>query len=55
MQKLVKTDKTQKLTNNSMSSFGLIEENVELSHIHLAVATICFKDCLVTLLFSNWI
>ena len=31
MQKLVKT------TNNSMSSFGLIEENVELSHVHLAV------------------
>ena len=28
---------TQKSTNNSMSSFGLIEENVELSHVHLAV------------------
>ena len=28
---------TQKSTNNPMSSFGLIEENIELSHIHLAV------------------
>ena len=35
MQKLVKT---QKSTNNLMSSFGLIEENMELSHIHLAVS-----------------
>ena len=26
-----------KLTNNLMSIFGLIEENIELSHIHLAV------------------
>jgi hypothetical protein len=34
MQKLVKTGKN---TNNPMSSFGLIEENMELSHIHLAV------------------
>ena len=34
MQKLVKT---QKSTNNPMSIFGLIEENMELSHIHLAV------------------
>ena len=34
MQKLVKT---QKLTNNAMSSFGLIEENMELSLIYLAV------------------
>ena len=34
MQKLVKT---QKSTNNLMSIFGLIEENMELSHIHLAV------------------
>ena len=34
MQKLVKT---QKSTNNPVSSFGLIEENIELSHIHLAV------------------
>ena len=28
---------TQKSTNNPMSSFGLKEQNVELSHIHLAV------------------
>ena len=28
---------TQKSTNNPMSSFGLIEGNIELSHIHLAV------------------
>ena len=34
MQKLVKT---QKSTNNSMSIFGLIEENTELPHIHSAV------------------
>jgi hypothetical protein len=34
MQKLVKT---QKSTNNRMSIFGLIEENMELSHIDLAV------------------
>ena len=34
MQKLVKR---QKSANNPMSSFGLIEENMELSHIHLAV------------------
>ena len=35
MQKLVKTEKS---TNNWMSSFGLIEENMELSHIHLVVS-----------------
>ena len=29
--------KTQKSTSNPMSSFGLIEKNMELSHIHLAV------------------
>ena len=29
--------KTQKSTNNNMSSFGLIEKNMELSHIYLAV------------------
>ena len=34
MQKLVNT---QKSTNNPMPSFGLIEENIEMSHIHLAV------------------
>ena len=39
MQKLVKTGKTQKSKNNPMSSFGSIEENIELSHIHLAVCT----------------
>jgi hypothetical protein len=36
MQKLVKQVNTQKSTSNPMSSFGLIEENMELSHIHLA-------------------
>ena len=34
MQKQVNT---QKSTNNLMSSFGLIEENMELYHIGLAV------------------
>ena len=29
-----------KSTNNPMSSFGLIEENMELSHIHLAVSMV---------------
>ena len=33
MQKLVKTKKSM---NNLMSMFGLIEENMKLSHIHLA-------------------
>ena len=37
MQKQVNT---QKSTKNSMSSFGLIEENIELSHIHLIVINI---------------
>ena len=40
MQKLVKTGRlvdTQKSTNNWMSSFGLFEENVDLSRIHIAV------------------
>ena len=32
-----KRGKTQKSTNNHMSSFDLIEENLELSHIYLAV------------------
>ena len=40
MQKLVKQVNTKKSTNNSMSSFGLIEENMQLSHIHLAVLTL---------------
>jgi hypothetical protein len=34
-----KRGKTQKSTNNHMSSFGLIERNMELSHIYLAVLT----------------
>ena len=29
--------KTQKSTNNRISRFGLIEKNMELSHIYLAV------------------
>ena len=37
MQKLVIQVKTQKSTNNSMSILGLIEENMELPSIHLAV------------------
>ena len=37
MQKQVKT---QKSTSNPISSFGLVEESVELSHIHLAVCQI---------------
>jgi hypothetical protein len=37
MQKMVKTGKNTETTNNSMSIFGLIEENMELSHIHLIV------------------
>ena len=30
--------KTQKSINNPMSSFGLVEKNMELSHIYTAVA-----------------
>ena len=37
MKELVKTGITQKSKNNPMPSFGLIEENMELSHIHLAI------------------
>ena len=37
MQKMVKTQNTQKSTGNLMSSFGLIKENMELSHNDLAV------------------
>ena len=37
MQELVKTGKYTEINNNLMSSLGLIEENMELSHIHLAV------------------
>ena len=40
MQKPVQTGKSP---NNSISNFGLIEENIELSHIHLAVHTESFK------------
>jgi hypothetical protein len=40
MQKIVKTHKS---TNNSMSSFGLIEEIMELSHIHLAAVSFHFS------------
>ena len=42
MQKQVKTVQTQKPTNNHMSFFGLIEENMELPHIHLAVKIFFF-------------
>jgi hypothetical protein len=35
---MIKQVNTQKSTNNPMSSFGFIEENMELSHIHLAVS-----------------
>ena len=42
MQKQVKT---QKSTYNPMSSFGLIEENMELSHIHLAVKILLSVVC----------
>jgi hypothetical protein len=37
MQKLVKTGKNTEITNNLMSMIGLIEENMEPSHIHLPV------------------
>jgi hypothetical protein len=40
MQNWYKQVKTQKSTNNPMSSFGFIEENMELSHIHLVVTII---------------
>ena len=40
MQKVAKQVNTQKSANNSMSSFGLIEENIELSHIHLTVSKV---------------
>ena len=39
MHELVKQGNSAKSTNNPMSSFGLVEENMELSHIHLAVMT----------------
>ena len=34
-----------------MSSFGLIEENMELSHIHLAVSGIIFYEKNLSLFF----
>ena len=37
MQKLVKTDKNTEINKQSDDKFGLIEESMELSHIHLAV------------------
>ena len=40
MQKLIKKVNAQKSTHHPMSSFGLIEENMKLSHIHLAVLEI---------------
>ena len=47
MQKLVKQVNSQKSTNNPMSSFGLIEENIELCHIHLAVKFIYSEKALL--------
>ena len=32
-----KLAKTQKSTNNPMSNFGLVEENMQLFHIHFTV------------------
>ena len=49
MQKLVKT---QKSTNNPMSIFGLIEEDTELPHIHLAVNTMFFADIFQNLIWK---
>ena len=37
MQKLATRVNTQKSTKNPMSSFGIIKENIELSHFHLDV------------------
>ena len=42
MQKLATRVNTQKSTKNPMSSFGIIKENIELSHFHLAVQ-FCFN------------
>jgi hypothetical protein len=54
MQKLVKTGKYTKTTNNPMSSFGLIEGNIELSHINLAVLfTHIQTNMIVPLFLSN--
>ena len=43
MQKICKKVKTQKSTINPMSSFGLIEESMELSNTHLAVQILNLK------------
>ena len=51
MQELVKQGNTQKSTNNPMSGFGLIEENVELSPIHLAVKPFCSRNFTHTVMF----
>ena len=45
--------KTQKLTNNCMSSFGLIEKNMELSQIYSSVHI--FKLTLIILIYSTFI
>ena len=44
MQKLVKTGKTQKSINNPMSSFYVIEENMELSHTYSSSCTAAFSQ-----------
>ena len=50
MQKLVKT---QKSTNNPMSSFGLINENMEVSQIHLAALKIIFFSSIIAI-YGVW-
>ena len=47
--------KTQKSTNNLMSIFGLIEEDMELSHIYLAVIETwsTFQDSSISLARQN--
>ena len=51
MQKLATRVNTQKSTKNPMSSFGIIKENIELSHFHLAVQ-FCFNFQHFFFLFS---
>ena len=43
MQKLVKTGEYTEINKQCHVNFGLIKENIELSHIHLAVHTESFK------------
>ena len=50
MQKLRNSDKS---ANNPMSSFGLIEENMELSHIYLAVIISNRNSITPEILFEN--